>query len=225
MPDDVGRRDLADPTPWRRSLRASTQRRAAVAVRRRRVGRSRGAGLAVVAALAVGASGAFAADASPTAGTHSRAAAGASTSVVRAAQQALGITADGIAGPQTRRAVRAFQRAHGLTADGVLGPKTLGALGVSGGASLRSADAAPAVAARTASAGSLLEAIALCESGGDPTAVSPSGTYRGKYQFDRGTWRSLGGKGDPAAAPERLQDRLAAKLYARAGTTPWPNCA
>src|SRR5215213_10900790 len=33
-----------------------------------------------------------------------------------------------------------------------------------------------------------LEAIAACESGGDPTAVDASGTYRGKYQFDRGTW-------------------------------------
>ena len=28
-----------------------------------------------------------------------------------------------------------------------------------------------------------LEAIAACESGGDPTAVSADGTYHGKYQF------------------------------------------
>jgi hypothetical protein len=34
---------------------------------------------------------------------------------------------------------------------------------------------------------STLEAIASCESGGDPTIVSSDGTYRGKYQFDYGT--------------------------------------
>ena len=51
-----------------------------------------------------------------------------------------------------------------------------------------------------------LESIAACESGGDPTAVSSDGSYRGKYQFDFGTWESVGGSGDPAAAPEDEQD-------------------
>src|SRR5690242_8419944 len=37
-----------------------------------------------------------------------------------------------------------------------------------------------------------LNAIAACESGGDPTIVSSDGTYRGKYQFDYGTWASMG---------------------------------
>ena len=69
-----------------------------------------------------------------------------------------------------------------------------------------------------------LEAIAACESGGDPRAVSADGTYRGKYQFDYGTWASVGGSGDPAAAPEAEQDRRAAMLYARAGASPWPVC-
>jgi soluble lytic murein transglycosylase-like protein len=69
-----------------------------------------------------------------------------------------------------------------------------------------------------------LEAIASCESGGDPTAVSSDGTYRGKYQFDRGTWASIGGSGDPAAAPEIEQDYRAALLYQRAGSSPWPIC-
>ena len=69
-----------------------------------------------------------------------------------------------------------------------------------------------------------LQAIAACESGGDPTAVDASGTYRGKYQFDRQTWASVGGAGDPAAAPEAEQDRRAALLYARAGASPWPVC-
>ena len=69
-----------------------------------------------------------------------------------------------------------------------------------------------------------LETIASCESGGDPTIVSADGTYRGKYQFDFGTWESVGGSGDPAAAPEYEQDYRAALLYAQAGSSPWPVC-
>jgi len=69
-----------------------------------------------------------------------------------------------------------------------------------------------------------LASIASCESGGDPTAVSSDGTYRGKYQFDFGTWESVGGHGDPAAAPEYEQDYRAALLYSRAGSSPWPIC-
>ena len=71
---------------------------------------------------------------------------------------------------------------------------------------------------------STLDAIASCESGGDPTAVDPSGTYRGKYQFDMSTWASVGGSGDPAAAPEAEQDYRAALLMSQAGSSPWPVC-
>src|SRR5262249_33921547 len=35
-------------------------------------------------------------------------------------------------------------------------------------------------------------ALAQCESGGDPHAVDPSGTYYGLYQFSVSTWESLG---------------------------------
>jgi hypothetical protein len=69
-----------------------------------------------------------------------------------------------------------------------------------------------------------LDAIGACESGGDPTAVSSDGTYRGKYQFDYGTWESVGGSGDPAAASEQEQDYRAALLYSRSGSSPWPVC-
>ncbi len=69
-----------------------------------------------------------------------------------------------------------------------------------------------------------LESIASCESGGDPTATSSDGSYRGKYQFDYGTWESVGGSGDPAAAPEEEQDYRAALLYSQAGSSPWPVC-
>jgi hypothetical protein len=69
-----------------------------------------------------------------------------------------------------------------------------------------------------------LDAIGACESGSDPTAVSSDGSYRGKYQFDFGTWESVGGSGDPAAAPEQEQDYRAALLYAQSGSSPWPIC-
>lgn len=83
---------------------------------------------------------------------------------------------------------------------------------------------APAAPATGSVAGSGLQAIAACESGGDPTAVSANGTYRGKYQFDHQTWQSVGGTGDPAAAPEAEQDRRAAALMAQRGASPWPVC-
>lgn len=82
----------------------------------------------------------------------------------------------------------------------------------------------PPAGTATLRAGGTLSAIAACESGGDPGAVDPSGTYRGKYQFTRSTWASVGGSGDPAAAPEAEQDQRAAALYAREGSSPWPVC-
>jgi hypothetical protein len=69
-----------------------------------------------------------------------------------------------------------------------------------------------------------LDAIAACESGGDPTVVDASGTYYGKYQFDTSTWASVGGSGSPAEASEAEQDHRASLLYARAGSSPWPVC-
>ena len=68
----------------------------------------------------------------------------------------------------------------------------------------------------------VLRRIAECESGGDPTAVSPDGRYRGKYQFTRSTWRALGGDGDPAdaseadAGPDRAQAVPAQRHHALA---------
>ena len=69
-----------------------------------------------------------------------------------------------------------------------------------------------------------LEAIAQCESGGNPRAIGGGGAYRGKYQFSYSTWAGVGGSGDPAAAPEAEQDRRAAMLYDRSGPGQWPVC-
>jgi peptidoglycan hydrolase-like protein with peptidoglycan-binding domain len=139
---------------------------------------------------------------------------------VKAIQHALGIHADGIMGPQTRRAIKRFQRAHGLQPDGIAGPLTLAALGLTGGrraVTLQSAHAADAA--------TILAKIAQCESGGNPAAVSANGRYFGKYQFSRDTWEALGGSGSPAKANEATQDRFAARLYAQRGTAPWPACS
>ena len=76
----------------------------------------------------------------------------------------------------------------------------------------------PAVTASPA-----LQAIAACESGGNPATDTGNGFY-GKYQFTLQTWQSVGGAGNPAAASEAEQDRRAAELYAREGATPWPVC-
>ncbi len=69
-----------------------------------------------------------------------------------------------------------------------------------------------------------LEAIADCESGGDPRIVSSNGLYHGKYQFHPDTWESVGGKGLPSEAPEAEQDHRAALLYERSGPGQWPVC-
>src|SRR3954453_14817345 len=80
-----------------------------------------------------------------------------------------------------------------------------------------------AAARRAATSSPALEAIAACESGGNPAANTGNGFY-GKFQFDLSTWQSVGGTGNPAAASEAEQNRRAAALYARAGSSPWPVC-
>jgi peptidoglycan hydrolase-like protein with peptidoglycan-binding domain len=213
--------------PYRASLRRSRERRAAAERRRRWRFRKRGVitGLAVTMTLGGGAALAAGGGVSS---HHSSAAgllrSGSNGSTVAALQRALGISADGVYGPQTRRAVRAFQAAHGLIVDGIAGPQTLGALGLASAASApASAAGSPAPAAGTGGSGTLAR-IAACESGGNPHAISADGQYRGKYQFTRATWQAVGGHGDPAAAPAAEQDRRAAILLAERGTSPWPRC-
>jgi peptidoglycan hydrolase-like protein with peptidoglycan-binding domain len=200
-----------------RSLQRSVERRATAWRRRRRRFRARTLAIAATAVMTT-ASGAALATTGGTLAGHS-AQASVSGASVSAVQRALGVRVTGVYDSRTKRAVRAFQRRHGLEVDGIVGPKTLAALG------LRSRGGSGDSTSTDTSVSSKLEQIAQCESGGDPQAVSPDGQYRGKYQFDRDTWASLGGTGDPAAAPESEQDRLAAQLYQQRGASSWPNCA
>jgi hypothetical protein len=209
------------PQPWELAhdcelaIHRARRRRSVAALlhaRARRVLSARGS-LVTVAALF-----ALAAPMSLAAGGGGLLQRGTSGPAVTALQRTLGVSPTGNFGPITARAVRAFQRSHGLAVDGIVGPQTSAALGLGapGAATARSTTSAPS---------STLARIARCESGGNPAAVSPDGRYRGKYQFTRATWRAMGGSGDPAQAPEAEQDRLAALLLARAGTSPWPVCA
>ena len=69
-----------------------------------------------------------------------------------------------------------------------------------------------------------LAAISACESGGNPQAIGGGGQYRGAFQMTYAAWASVGGQGDPAAAPMAEQVRRAAALYAQAGPGQWPVC-
>jgi hypothetical protein len=228
------------------SLERSRARRDALAARmaalravRRRRGR-RG-GLSVVALSAALALGAPLALGQTTAQAPAPVtlSAGAAGNAVSALQGALGIRQTGRFTSSTARAVRSFQRKHGLTVDGIVGPQTAAALGLPSAAQTSDATARAASAGGTAastataattsvpadsSASAALARIAQCESGGDPTAISADGKYRGKYQFTRSTWAQMGGTGDPAAAPEAEQDQRAATLLGAQGTAPWPTC-
>ena len=66
-------------------------------------------------------------------------------------------------------------------------------------------------------------ALAGCESGGNPNAVNAAGYY-GLYQFDIGTWRSVGGSGLPTSASAGEQTYRAKLLYQQRGRSPWPTC-
>jgi uncharacterized protein YabE (DUF348 family) len=66
--------------------------------------------------------------------------------------------------------------------------------------------------------------LARCESGGNPRAVSPNGTYHGLYQFNVEMWQRMGGLGVPSTATPREQTYRAIRLYKAAGRGQWPHC-
>jgi cell wall-associated NlpC family hydrolase len=139
LAEPPGIRDLGAPEHWHRSLVRSQRRRAAAAAAR--PGLRKGTGAKVSAALVAAT---LAAPVANVAQAQTSTATASSTvpllkkgsrgQAVAAAQAKLGIPADGVFGPQTRRAVKAYQSAHGLVPDGVIGPLTANSLGLAGGA-------------------------------------------------------------------------------------------
>ena len=214
--------------PWRASLRDSRERRAAARRTRRWTLRRRGVAACAVAVMALGGGAAVGGHGgtTPTSSDETTNAAhvtlkpGSRGVNVKRLQRKLRVTTSGYYGPLTKKAVKRFQKRAGLQADGIAGPSTLAKLGVRVTAEPAQPDSGSSV-----DVPAVLQRIAQCESGGNPGAVSPDGTYRGKYQFDMETWRAMGGTGDPAEAPESTQDRLAIKLYKQRGTAPWGRCA
>jgi hypothetical protein len=163
--------------------------------------------------------------------------------LVKRAQTLLRLTATGKHDTATRKVVKRFQRLRGIAPFGIIDVATYTqvkdafALLSTGGASLvpttdgggvtpSTTPPTPTLPANlapiTAQERAILDKIAKCESEGDPTATS--GKFRGKYQFDVETWKTVGGSGDPAAASEIEQDQRAAILLRQRGTAPWPVC-
>jgi hypothetical protein len=225
--------DVAAHARWHESLSASRERRAAAGRRRRR--RSRARSLLIAAAMSMLVLSAGVALAASTGGSSSAAKGqtlqlGSTGSSVKELQRKLRVSpVSGYYGNETRAAVKRFQRRRGLSADGVAGPATLRALGIrvskSSYATGGSAPSSGSSGGSNVKLPAVLKRIAQCESGGNPRAISRSGRYRGKFQFDQATWEAAGGAGDPAAAPESTQDKIALALYRKRGTAPWPNCA
>ncbi len=77
-------------------------------------------------------------------------------------------------------------------------------------------------ASATPSAGDWLK-LRTCESGGNYATNTGNGYY-GAYQFDLGTWASVGGTGLPSNASPATQDALAYRLWQQRGWSPW-TCA
>jgi peptidoglycan hydrolase-like protein with peptidoglycan-binding domain len=144
---------------------------------------------------------------------------------VKSVQRKLGLLADGRFGAGTQRAVKRFQKRSHITADGVVGPATRQALKLRPFSARSVLRGKKKTAPPSGNVPAVLQQIAQCESGGDPTAVSKDGRYYGKYQFSKATWKAQGGQGEnPAEAPESEQDRVAVKLYKASGTASWPTC-
>jgi resuscitation-promoting factor RpfA len=80
-----------------------------------------------------------------------------------------------------------------------------------------------AAAPASATPGDPFAALRQCESGGN-YAINTGNGYYGAYQFDTGTWRSLGHSGLPSAASPAEQDAAARTLQAQRGWAPWPGC-
>jgi len=73
--------------------------------------------------------------------------------------------------------------------------------------------------------------LRACEASGNYSAVSPSGRFRGAYQFDQATWDHVATRSfphlvgaDPAKASPADQDAVALALYRSRGASPWPRC-
>ena len=78
--------------------------------------------------------------------------------------------------------------------------------------------------ASSASASTVWDRVASCESGGN-WSINTGNGYYGGLQFSLGTWRAYGGSGLPSNASREQQIAIAKKLQADAGWGAWPACS
>ncbi len=161
-------------------------------------------------------------------------------------QRTLGVAQTGYFGSRTYAAVVRFQKTHRISpANGVVAATTWTALKRYAASRAASTVASPAPstgdptmtsAARTsrtarqalgvsAFAGSAhARMIVKRESGGRCTAVSPNGTYRGKWQMNSAFWRSYGGTSFATTADRATcaqQDLVAYRGWIASWWNPW----
>ena len=139
-----------------------------------------------------------------------------------AVQRALGISADGVFGRQTRSAVRAFQSSHGLEVDGVVGPQTLGALGIQGAAAPVGGGGGSAVArgaARRSGRPYALGGVGPNSwdcSGPDPVGVRPGRRHAAAHELRAGErGRARRPRGGPGRRPRVLRRQRAGRVARR----------
>jgi phage shock protein A len=65
------------------------------------------------------------------------------------------------------------------------------------------------------------QAIVMCESGGNFSAVNPSSGAGGAYQILPSTWSMYGGSGSPQNASPSQQSQIAAQIWADSGPSAW----
>jgi peptidoglycan hydrolase-like protein with peptidoglycan-binding domain len=173
------RRDLATGEPWELSLGRSRARRRAEELRFVPSGsRAKRISLGALAALSAGpaagivSGGAAVANAEPATTTEHTVTISSESQgrQVEMVQEALGIGADGVYGPETEEAVRSFQASKGLTVDGIVGPATIAALRSHG--------------VSASSAGTRSDAVLVSSGGGDAVSrlqsalhLSTDGTF------------------------------------------------
>ncbi|KQT94044.1 hypothetical protein ASG49_03730 [Marmoricola sp. Leaf446] len=84
--------------------------------------------------------------------------------------------------------------------------------------------AAPSTPAASVGGGSVWDAIAACESGGNWAANTGNGYYGG-LQFSLGTWQAYGGSGMPHQNSREQQIAIAERVAAaEGGYGAWPHC-